>query len=120
MSLLPSDHPYWLARSFVNNYEVKIAALHFSYYEYIPQSLTDTRDTFRLAASEFLDSKKIIALIQNTPAQRELAFHSRVDMLSVEVRHIPMIDMSTCSAAQLANLRPNQKKNLFQCFKWYK
>lgn len=34
--------------------------------------------------------------------------------------HIPMVDMSTGSVAQLAKLRPFLGEELFQRFKWYK
>ncbi len=120
ISPIPPGHPYWHARSIVEDFRSEIRALYFSYYEYIPQSLIDKRETFSLPTEDFLDHNIIEATLRRTPSDRELAIHSRVDMQSGETRHIPMVDMSTGSVAQLAKLRPFLGEELFHRFKWYK
>lgn len=120
ISIIPSGHPYWHVRSIVENFRSEIRVLYFSYYEYIPQSLIDNRETFSLSAEDFLEPSTIEATLRRTPSDREMAIHSMVDMQSGERRHIPMVDMSTGSAAQLAKLRPVLGEELFQRFKWYR
>jgi hypothetical protein len=117
---IPPWHPYWHIRSFVEELQSEIQTLYFSYYEYIPQSIIDNRKIFGLSTSEFLDKNTIEAIIQSTPPSQELAFHSKVDVRHGESKHIPMVDMSTGSEAQLAKLKPFLGEDLFKRFKWYK
>lgn len=104
----------------VEKCDLEIREMYFSYYEYLPQSLTDTRNIFSLSVNDFLNQKFIESTINNTPPGQELAFHSRVDLSSGAQMHMPMIDMSTGSAAQLAKLRPFLGEDIFQKFTWYK
>lgn len=117
---IPLGHPYWHARSIVEDYGSEIRTLYFSYYEYIPQSLIDKRETFSLSAGDFLDQNTMEATLRRTPLGQELAIHSMIDVQSGQPMHIPMVDMSTGSVAQLAKLRPFLGEELFQRFKWYK
>lgn len=119
-TLIPAGHPYWHARSIVDENRDEIAILHFSYYDYIPQSLIDRRKIFTISSREFLDSSAVADIMQNTPHGRELAFHSNILSVSGELKHIPMIDMSTGSVAQLAKLRPFLGEELFERFTWFK
>lgn len=119
-SSIPTGHPYWHARSIVDEYHDEISYLHFSYYDYVPQSLIDRRTTFSISPHEFLDCDAVWAIMQGTPFGQELAFHSNVLSISGEQKHIPMVDMSTGSAAQLAKLKPFLGEELFQRFKWFR
>lgn len=104
----------------MDKFRDEIDVLHFSYYDYVPQSLIDKRKTFSISSSDFLDSLAIEALIQGAPSGQELAFHSMVLTVSGEQKHIPMVDMSTGSAAQLTKLKHFLGEDLFQRFKWYR
>lgn len=118
--IIPSDHPYWHMRSFVKDCLNEIEILYFSYYEYIPQSLIDNRNIFSIKAEDFLDEKIVTSIFMRVPDGRELAFHSKVADRFGKIRHIPMVDMSTGSASQLAKLKPLLGEELFSIFKWYK
>lgn len=100
--------------------DINIAELRFSYYEYIPQSLIDERKVFCVSKSDFLDEGVICSLIDCVPPGKELSFHSLVTLDSGVLAHIPMVDMSTGSAAQLAKLRPYLGDDIYQYFTWYK
>lgn len=120
ISSIPTGHPYWHARSVVNKHRDEIALLYFSYYDYVPQSLIDKRKTFSIPPSEFIDQSSIEAIIRGVPFGQELAFHSKISTASGDQKHIPMIDMSTGSAAQLAKLRPFLGDEIYQNFKWFR
>lgn len=120
ISAIPVGHPYWHARSIVDKHRDEIASLYFSYYNYVPQSIIDKRKTFSISSSEFLNQDSVEFFMQETPFGQELAFHSKILTVSGEQKHIPMVDMSTGSTAQLAKLRPFLGDELYQSFKWFK
>jgi hypothetical protein len=59
-------------------------------------------------------------LIGSTPPGKELSLHSSIEIDSGETLHIPMIDMSTGSLAQLEKVRPLLGDILFSTFSWFK
>ncbi|WP_419964619.1 hypothetical protein [Roseateles rivi] len=111
-------HPYWHVRDLINSWRDRISHLYLSYYEYIPQSVEDPRTELTITTSQFIDPVEIQNIIDATPEGHELAFHSRVHTTSGQFMHIPLIDMSTGSAAQLEKLRPFLG-DLFNEFHWY-
>jgi len=115
-----SKHPYWFVRSFVERYFSEIHSFHFSYYDYIPQSLLDNRIMFSVTSKNFMDVEVISSFLQAVPENKELAFHSLVTMNDGVNLHIPMIDMFTNSVAQLTKLKPFLGEEFFKYFKWYR
>ena len=118
--VVPLGHPYWYVRSIAERYGDEITCFHLSYYEYIPQSLVDKRRTFTVGCDLFQDDRFVAEFLRNVPAGQEVAFHSNVLLRSGEELHIPMIDMSTSSSAQLTKLRPFMGDYLFETFSWYR
>ena len=98
----------------------RIRAFHLSYYEYVPQTLADSRTEIQVSASNFSDPEIIHEIIRSVPDGQELAFHSTVSLEDGGDMHIPLVDMSTGSAAQLEKLRPFLGEALFRAFKWYR
>lgn len=119
-SNIPIGHPYWNAKLIVEAHLNEISTLYFSYYDYIPQSLIDRRKIFTISPQNFLDSDFIESVFKNTPINQELAFHSKILATNGVYKHIPMIDMSTGSTAQLAKLKPFLGEDTFHDFKWFK
>ncbi|MDP9710320.1 UNVERIFIED_ORG: hypothetical protein J2X80_002399 [Pseudomonas fluorescens] len=120
MTLMFFDsHPYWSIRDIVEK-NCGVVALCFSYYTYVPQSLTDVREIFSISRSQFLDERFMFKVIVDTPDGQELALHSTVTMENGEILHFPMIDMSTGSTAHLEKVRPILGDELFFDFDWYK
>lgn len=115
----PREHPYWHARAVIKNHLNSIKAIEMSFYEYTPQSLADSRMTFSISAQDFLNESYISETINRCPPKHELAIHSKLITNSNIAKHIPMIDMSTGSAAQLSKLRPILDQD-FEKFSWYK
>lgn len=117
---IPPKHPYWQLRALAQTQSDLISKFNLSYYEYVPQSLSDTRQLLAVSLEEFLDEEFIGSIIQSTPSGSDLAFHSLVTTRDSHDLHIPMVDMSTGSVAQLEKLRPFLSAKLFEKFKWYK
>lgn len=113
------EHPYWSVRSVIEA-SLDVVGLCFSYYTYAPQSLIDERTVFSISRLDFLDENFIQRIISSTPKGQELALHSTVAMRSGECLHLPMIDMSTGSPAQLEKVRPILGNEVFLSFDWYK
>jgi len=82
-------HPYELIRKLIEQLPFD-ADLEFSTYKYEPQSILDTRSTFRISAKE-LSQTAIERLILGLDHDTELAFHSLIRH-SKKVYHVPMID----------------------------
>ena len=117
-NLLPSEHPYWFIRGLVAAWPDPIESLGFSYYRYFPQSLEDPRKEFSISTSTFLNPVEMCSVLDGTPQGCELAFHSKVKLIRGVVMHVPLIDMSTGSPAQLEKLRPFLGE-LYSRFQWY-
>lgn len=117
---LPLEHPYWHVRALAESCRDEVQSFQFSYYEYVPQSLSDLRAPFTLSSSELLDASRIADIIAATPGGKELAIHSAVSMRDGTEMHIPMVDMATGSLAQLEKLRPFLGESLFLAFKWFR
>lgn len=117
---IPPSHPYWQLRTLAQSQSGVISKFNLSYYEYVPQSLLDTRQLLAVSLQDFLNEAFIEKIIQSTPSGCDLAFHSLVTTMESDDLHIPMVDMSTGSAAQLEKLRPFLSNFLFNKFKWYK
>lgn len=115
----PSTHPYWHVRELVDSWPDRIERLNLSYYRYLPQTVEDPRTEFSVSVERFSDPGEIRRIIDTTPEGHELAFHSRVNLARGVVMHIPLIDMSTGSAAQLEKLKPFLEE-MFAQFHWYK
>lgn len=119
INILADDHPYWGVRSIVEN-DSNIDSLNFSYYTYVPQSLLDQRKIFVIFREQFLDVRFMRKAILDTPSGQELALHSTIHHKSMQTVHIPMIDMSTGSSAQLEKVRPVLGEEIFLNFDWYR
>jgi hypothetical protein len=117
---LPSeDHPYWHVREVVLRAPGEVVCVEMSYYKYVPQAVADNRITFSISAFDFLNARNIEEWISKCPAGCEMAVHSNLLMSDGGFLHIPMIDMSTGSAAQLSKLKPVLEKD-FNGFVWFK
>lgn len=117
--LLEPSHPYYWAADFVSR-NTSISALALSYYKYIPQTVTDNRVHLSLSRAEFLSASFMEEIRKNCPEEMELAFHSKVELRSGEVRHIPMLDMATSAPAQLQKLKDFLGKETFDAISWFK
>lgn len=120
ISEIPKKHPYWQLRALAQAQSHLISSFSLSYYEYVPQSLADTRQVLTVSLEEFLNEEFVWNVIRSTPHGHDLAFHSLVATREAAYLHIPMVDMSTGSVAQLEKLRPFLSSTLFEKFKWYK
>lgn len=117
---LPSTHPYWLVRELAAKAQDSIRRLHLSHYVYVPQTISDNRCLVELEIADFIQPKFVEEVINSIPTDRELAFHSLVSLTDGSEAHIPLIDMSTGSAAQLEKLRPYLGADLYGLFEWYR
>ncbi len=113
------DHPYWHVRSVIAANQSVIKSVELSYYTYVARSVFDDRQVFLMRPSEFLDVGLIEDIFRHCPREMEVAVHSRLLMTSGDILHIPMIDMSTGSVAQLHKLKPIIGQKFFD-FTWYK
>ena len=113
------DHPYWHVRSVIAANQSMIKSLELSYYTYVARSVFDQRQIFSMTPAQFLDLDIIESFFRRCPEGMEVAVHSKLVMLSGDILHIPMIDMSTGSAAQLYKLEPIIGQKFFD-FTWYK
>ncbi|MBU0525747.1 MAG: hypothetical protein KKC24_05780 [Gammaproteobacteria bacterium] len=113
------EHPYWSVRSVIEA-SLDVIGLCFSYYTYTPQSLIDERTVFSVSRFDFFNENFIRKMIYNAPIGQELAIHSTVALRSGHCMHLPMIDMSTGSPAQLEKVRPVLGEEIFSSFDWYK
>lgn len=119
MILRSNEHPYWHVAAMVVSGAQPVESVELSFYHYLPQSLTDTRHVVTVGVESFLDLIYMERLISNCPSGAEVAIHSRVKMLNGEIKHIPMIDLSTATAAHLSKLRPFLNED-FDKFAWFK
>jgi hypothetical protein len=116
--MLPLTHPYWHVRELLEDYD-NATSIELSYYEYVPQTVTDVRVTMTVSRVNFLDPKYIETLIQECPLNHEVAIHSRVTNAFGDVGHIPMVDMSTGARAHLTKIRPFLREADFDEFVWF-
>lgn len=101
---------------FLSNYFSRIAAsgneviAEFSYYKYIPQSILDDRVIVELRNPT---AENIIELIEKSPADHELAFHSRYKYTSGrgKTRFLPVIDF-VCHANDVKKAAEYARKML--------
>jgi hypothetical protein len=119
VSLSTKEHPYWHVRDLLSKYLNEIKSVEMSYYAYSPQTVVDARRIFSMPAADFFNSQLVEQRIKSCPHACEVAVHSKVVMCDGDFKHIPMIDMSTGSPAQLDKLRPILDKN-FDDFAWFK
>lgn len=119
MTVFSSDHPYWHVKSALHDADIVVEAVTLSYYYYVPQSLVDSRQRLTISVEDFLDVRFMERLMAACPPGAEVALHSEVIIEGGGVRHIPMIDMSTGSAAQLLKLKPFLE-SYFEGFAWFK
>lgn len=113
------DHPYWHVRSVIAANQSAIRSVELSYYSYVARTVFDDRQVFSISPAHFVDLDTIEDVFRCCPIEMEVAMHSKLVMMSGEVLHIPMIDMSTGSAAQLHKLEPIIGQKFFD-FTWYK
>ena len=118
-TLLSKEHPYWDVRGIVSRNIDSVLAVNLSFYEYTPQALEDARFVFSVPSSDFVNYSYMQGVIERCPAGCELAVHSKLKMVDGTDKHIPMVDMSTGSAAQLDKLKPVLKEE-FSKFVWYR
>jgi hypothetical protein len=99
-------HPYESVRKLLEELPPD-AELEFSTYKYEPQSILDTRNTFRVAARE-LSQTAVERLIIGLDHGTELAFHSLVRH-SKKVYHVPMVDFRIEQSALESSLDAVEK-----------
>jgi hypothetical protein len=90
-----------------------------SYYTYVPQSVAEDRSIWLLPIEDFLEPTRMELIMNQTPADQELAIHSDVRTISKERIHLVMIDMSTAAKAHLAKLRAFLGDNSFDKIVWF-
>jgi hypothetical protein len=112
------SHPYWHVRAIVEK-RSEIALLSLSYYTYKPQTVSDTRLTWQITATEFCDASHIQQVLAETPEGQELAIHSDVTLSSGARHHLVMVDMSTSARAHLDKLRAFLGDHFFQQMAWF-
>jgi len=117
--LRSKEHPYWHVAALVAASAKSVESIELSFYHYLPQSLIDRRHVVEVGVDNFLDVIYMEKLIGGCPIGAEVAIHSKVRMLNCEVKHIPMIDLSTAAVAHLSKLKPFLK-NDFDQFAWFK
>jgi hypothetical protein len=113
------DHPYWHVRSVISDSQSLIKSVELSYYTYVARSVFDDRQILSMSPTQFLDLDVIDGIFRHCPNGMEVALHSKLVTMSGDILHIPMIDMSTGSAAQLHKLEPIIGQRYFD-FTWYK
>ena len=116
---IEKEHPYWHVRSVLAPHKADITKLNFSYYNYLPQSLTDIRTHIPVKIDSFYEEDQISAIMSLAPENHEVAIHSTIDMKSGHTLHLPMVDMSTQSTARLKKLQPFLAENSMSDFYWY-
>lgn len=92
---MDKSHPFFLIYSeFLNSRKINIENFTFnlSEYLYIPDSIIDERYNFKLLGNEF-NEEKIGEIISNLPENRELAFHSIIQIKG-KTFHFPFIDFA--------------------------
>lgn len=119
MILRFKEHPYWHVAGMISMRAEIIRGVELSFYYYVPQSLADLRQVVPVGVEEFLDVNYMNGLISLCPRGAEVAMHSKVHMRSGEVKHIPMIDLSTAAGAHLSKLKPFLEED-FEGFAWFK
>lgn len=117
MNLGP-NHPYWFARDVLRG-ELYASTIRLSYYKYTPQTLLDERTDYEAHRDYFLNPDFITSFLENCPPDHEVALDSIIIMQNGEIRHLPMIDMSTASKAHLSKLMELLGEQLFNRFAWF-
>lgn len=115
---LGSTHPYWHVQSVLKG-APNISSVFASYYVYQPQSLFDSRRTFEVSRSRFLNQVYVESLVEACPPLHEIAFHSAVSCNTGEVKHLPMVDMATEDLGILAEVNDFLVEGDFHGFVWY-
>lgn len=117
--MIPLSHPYWYVRSILERRD-DVGFVSLSYYTYTPRSVRDTRVNFDVAFQDFLNPDIVFDLMRNVPQGQEMAIHSDVKLLSGEVMHLVMLDMSTSAKAHLEKLKSFLGTNFFEEIIWYR
>jgi hypothetical protein len=110
-------HPYWQIAQIVR--ASQIHKLHFSFYNYRPQSLIDERKFISVSKEEFLSREFISELLARCPLGHDLALHSNTTIGLGDTLHIPMIDMATGAKSQIRRLASYLGNEFFDSFTWY-
>lgn len=116
--MIAETHPYWHVRALVKQ-RVDVVAVPVSYYTYRPQTVFDTRTTWTIPATDFVNADCVESMMDATPEGQEMAIHSDLQIAGGERLHMVMVDMSTASKAHLAKLRTFLGDNFFQQISWY-
>ncbi|MHB2138555.1 primase 1D-like protein [Pseudomonas monsensis] len=119
MTLPSDDHPYWHVRDVLLRGAEQAVRVEMSYYKYVPQAVVDDRVIFSMPIFDFLNARSVEDRIRKCPSDCEMAIHSKLLTSCGAFLHLPMIDMSTGSAAQLEKLKPILGKD-FSGFVWFK
>ncbi len=118
MSTFPDSHPYWHLRALVEA-EPDLTSVEFSYYQYVPQTVADSREVFRCQRSAFLNPGHVGDIANTPPEGAELACHSRAYFRDGSLRHVLMVDMSTAARAHLDKLRTFLGEQTFGSISWF-
>lgn len=117
--MILNSHPYWHIRAILEK-RPDIKSVFVSRYSYLPQTVKDERIVWSFPSMEFLKESAVEEIIESTPKNQELAFHSNVTLDDGSTKHFTMVDMSTSSKAHLEKLRSFLGENLFQGISWFK
>ncbi|WP_145927105.1 hypothetical protein [Jeongeupia sp. USM3] len=119
MNSVPADHPYWMVRELVVQ-RLDVCVLSFSFYTYIPNSVSDFRRTISLSRDDLLNEGLVAKLMASTGPDEDFAIHSSVTLSDGSCVHMPMVDMDTKSPAQLDKIRSYIGDYLFHKLVWYR
>lgn len=117
--MIPTSHPYWHVRSILGRRN-DVDFLSLSYYTYTPRSVKDARFKFDVRFQDFFNIDLMFDLMQRAPQGQEMAIHSDVRLLTGEVVHLVMLDMSTSAKAHLEKLKAFLGDNFFEEIIWYR
>lgn len=117
--MISLSHPYWHVRSILEHRD-DVCSVSFSYYTYTPRSVKDDRISFNLSFHDFLNPELVSKYMEKVPLGQEMAIHSNVQLLTGEVVHLVMLDMSTSAKAHLEKLKVFLGINFFEEIKWFR
>lgn len=120
MKNIDNDHPYFELKNIIEIRKDFLHSVFLSYYSYKPQTVSDVREIHEVLVSDFLEEDFMDEFFNNAGSDREIAFHSCIISKDGEVRHIPMIDMASQSAAHIEKIKNYIGDDLFNSFIWYK
>lgn len=111
------DHPFCLIKQLVKDSSIYT----LSKYIYLPDSVTDEREFFKVKGNDF-NQNFVFDHLKNLNADQELAFHSIIKDSHGKIKHIPMIDFTIedeISRDTYYRLKYLLEKNIFNNLVFY-